>query len=124
MGQSRGSHGEKYKKKREKQREREKGERSKQSNIKREKVIQAREPTSDICQREMRGRCTIEKAWAILPGREAGVVGGEGEAKQTQAGTQVIEPAQGLPSAPPLRYFGSKTSSYRYPVFTSSQTLH
>lgn len=47
------------------------------------------------------------------------MVGGEGEAKQTQEGTQVIEPAQDLPSAPPLRYFGSKTSSYRYPVFTS-----
>lgn len=75
MGQSRGSRGEKYKKKTEKQRERERGERSKQPNIKREKVIQAREPTSDICQREMRGAVHHRESLGDPP-REGGMSGG------------------------------------------------
>lgn len=110
--------------KRQKQREKERERRKEQTAKHQEKVIQAHEPTSDICQREMGGwGCTIEKAWEILPGREAGVVGGEGRLNTDSGRHRSDRTGPGPPLRPPLRYFGSKTSSYRYPVFTSSQTL-
>ena len=48
-----GAGGQRNARKRQKNRERKRGERCKQPNSKREKVIQAHELTSDICQREM-----------------------------------------------------------------------